>query len=241
MLHQRINPSWAGEPCIVAATGPSLTPAVISQVRYKRIGFGWRVLVVNDAYKVMPWADAMFACDNSWWAENKDCKGFAGEKWASHEIDTDPSMFTGNDKRAFADEYGINLVHGKGGVEFSFDQSFIHYGLNSGFQAVNLALLFGCRRIVLVGFDMRFVNGKSHYFGDHAKRQSPEGAYTRFAEQFARAAQKLPADVSIVNATPGSALTCFPILSLEDACREAVPGSDDSLCRDRAEPHPATG
>jgi hypothetical protein len=237
----RVEPNWAGEPCFVAATGPSLTPDVIKKVQMTRWFDRWRVIAVNDAYKVMPWADAMFACDNHWWEENKTCGGFAGEKWASHEHDNDPSMSAGNDKRAIADKYGINIVRGENGAEFSFDPTLIRYGWNSGFQAVNLALLKGCRQIVLVGFDMRFVDGKSHFFGDHKVRQSPESAYQNFAGKFAIAAKKLPPDVLIINATPGSAMTCFPMMSLEDACREAVRRRDDSLYRDRAEPHAAAG
>lgn len=237
----RVESKWVGEPCIVAATGPSLTPELIQKVRMTRWLEQWRVIAVNDAYKVMPWADAMFACDNHWWDENKTCEGFAGEKWASHETDNDPSMAAGNDKRVIADKYGINIVRGECGEEFSFDPEFIRYGWNSGFQAVNLALLFGCRQIVLVGFDMRFVDGKSHFFGDHKLRQSPESAYQNFARKFAIAAEKLPADVKIINATPGSAMKCFPIMSFEDACREAVRRTDDSLHRDRAEPHAAAG
>jgi hypothetical protein len=211
---EAVAPDWAGEACIVAAPGPSLTPDVIEKCRMARWLRGWRILCVQDAYKAFPLADAMYACNPSWWEVHKDCGGFAGEKWSTHE--EGPS----NDKLALADKYGIRLVAGSGaGDIFSLDPKVIHYGSNSGFQAIGLAILKGCKRIVLVGYDMRHVGGKSHFFGDHPKglHQNTDDQYRAYQPRFERAARILPKEYSIVNATPGSALTSFPMASLEDA------------------------
>lgn len=226
---ERINPDWKGEPCIVAAPGPSLTEEVAQKCRMKRWLEGWRIVVVQDAYRLMPFADAMYGCDDRWWNLHGDCAGFQGEKWSTHEMD-------GNDKLGIADKYGVRLVAGDHGDDFSTDPTRINYGWNSGFQGLNLALLKGCTRIVLVGFDMRSVGGKSHFFGDHppklrAGRQDND--YERFAPRFAFAAKSLKKDIRIVNATPGSALTCFKMMSLDDALK------NDSLHRDRPEPDPS--
>jgi len=211
--------SWPDERCIVAAPGPSLTPEVAHRVRMARWTEGWRLIVVNDAYRRLPVADILYGCDETWWDLHKGCPEFHGERWSSHEQDPDPKQIHGNDKGEAAVRYGLTLVRGQDGDEFSFCNKFIRYGSNAGFQAINLALLKGCNDIVLVGFDMRHVAGLSHFFGDHPAqlRRTADEGYRGFARHFERAARALPADVFIVNATPGSALKCFPILDLEEA------------------------
>jgi hypothetical protein len=229
---QRINPSWTGEPCFVAAPGPSLTQEVVAKVRMTRWIERWRVIAVQDAYRLMPWADAMYGCNPSWWRVHKDCNGFAGEKWSTHELKNNL-----NDKREAAELYGVNLVAGSDGDEFSFDPGVIHYGSNSGFQAINLALLKGCRQIVLVGFDMRHVDGKSHFFGDHPKElhTNEDHHFRGYVKRFDRAAKHLPEDVCVVNATPGSALTSFRMMDLETAIAEVQ--RDRSVYCDRPIAH----
>jgi hypothetical protein len=221
---EKISPSWQGEPCIVAATGPSLTPEVAQTCRMARWLRQWRVIAVQDAYRLMPWADALYGCDPRWWKVHKDCDGFKGEKWSTH-VDNDA-----DNKTAESEAYGIRLVRGQDSSEFSFDPSVISYGQNSGFQAINLALLKGCRRIVLVGFDMQSVKGQAHFFGDHPPRLNGRTDYQIFIPRFEWAAKHLPKDVRIVNATPDSALRCFKMRTLEDAL------ADDSVRGDRPEP-----
>jgi hypothetical protein len=212
---QKINQDWAGEPCVVAASGPSLTKEVAHQCRMARFR-GWRVLAVQDAYRLMPWADALYGCDDRWWRVHEGTT-FRGEKWTTHE----DGESSGNDKSAIADKYGLTLVRGKAADEFSTDPAVIHYGSNSGFQAVNLAMLRGVSRIVLVGFDMRHVDGKAHFFGDHPGGLHNRTDYRDFIQRFTYAGKF--ARVPIVNATPGSALTCFPMLSLDEALCEPLP------------------
>jgi hypothetical protein len=159
----------------------------------------------------MPWADALYGCDSRWWNEHKGCMGFEGERWSTH----DDGKSTANNKTQVANDYGVNLVNGAQGVGFSTDQGLIHYNDNSGFQALNLAILFGSRYIVLVGFDMRHVGGKSHFFGDHPKSLYQRPEYQSFVNKFDKATP--PEGVQIINATPDSALTCYPMMGLEDA------------------------
>ena len=230
---ERISPDWSGEPCIVAAPGPSLTDEVVKRCRMKRWFDGWRIIAVQDSYRLMPFADALYGCDSHWWNIHKTCDGFAGERWSTHAQD--------NEKLKEADAYGLRLVAGKDGDRFSFDPGLIYYGSNSGFQAVNLALLKGCRYIVLVGFDMRVVEGKRHFFGDHPKPCHNGADYGTFARRFDSAAVHLPGDVRIVNATPGSALRCFPMMDLEAALADTAGRQDGLLHRDGTERHSAAG
>jgi hypothetical protein len=238
VLHPRINPRWAGEPCIVAAPGPSLTADVVQRARFKRWIDKWNVIAVNDAYRLMPWADVVYGCDNAWWKVHGQCKGFHGERWACHEQDPNPRELHGNDKRELDAQIGLNLVNGLAGNEFSMRPEYIRYGPNAGFQAINLALLFGCTHIVLVGFDMRHVNCKAHFFGEHpvSLRRTADHEYRAMAQDFEQAAKGLPVGIRILNATPGSALTCFPMVSLDEALRPIL-RTDGGLRCDRSESH----
>lgn len=190
------------------------------------MAMSWKVIAVQDAYRVLPYADVLYGCDPHWWRVHKNCEGFHGEKWTTHhkdwtnnKLDPDTEL-----KEPLADLFGLNVVAGDHGDTFSSDPAKIHYGSNSGFQAINLAILFGCKRIVLVGYDMRYVDGKAHFFGEHPRgiglqKQIEDAQYRGFVEHYRRAVSSVPKDVSIINATPGSALNCFPMMSLEDACR----------------------
>ncbi len=207
--------------CVVAATGPSLTPEVAQACR------GVNVIAVNDAYRLFPRADVLYACDARWWDVHGGCPEFPGEKWSSHGVS---GRIRHNDKTEVARKYGLTLVAGRDQAGFSFEPGVIHYGSSSGFQAVNLALLMGARRIVLVGFDMRVVPVEDrgvtkqmrHFFGDHPAPLRNAASYRNFIKPFEVAAKTLPKGIQILNATPGSALTCFPMVSLHEAFAAAA-------------------
>lgn len=195
----------------MAATGPSLTVEAANACAAS----GWPIVAVNDAYRLLPGAAVLYACDAAWWDVHGGCPGFRGEKWSSHSAGL---MAPQNDKAACQARYGLSLVAGADGPGFSLDPDRIHYGSNSGFQAINLAILFGARTIVLVGFDMR---GRTHFFGRHPlplnQMDESRPGFERYIRYFVEAATTLPPHVRILNATPGSALTCFPMVTLDDA------------------------
>lgn len=208
MLHQKIPNSYPGKGWVVVAPGPSLDIATVQKVEFLRKR-GFLVCAVQDAYRLVHWPDILYGCDAAWWDLHGERACYAWNCWSSHSEGTD-------EKRATADKYGLNLVAGRFESGFSYDQRFIHYGSNSGFQAVNLAILFGAKRIYLVGFDMRRINDKSHFFGEHPDGLQITGSYECFIRAFEVAARGLPAGIKIYNATPGSALRCFERASLDD-------------------------
>jgi hypothetical protein len=111
-------------------------------------------------------------------------------------------------------------VNGKDDKQgFSYDPEVIHYGSNSAFQAVNLAGHFigWVGRIVLIGVNMQVVSGKSHFFGEHPRGLRNTTNYSGFITAFERAKKTLPDSVQVLNATPNSALKCFPRVDLHDA------------------------
>jgi hypothetical protein len=192
---------------------------------------GWRIVVVNDAYKALPRADILYACDFQWWRVNGGAKGFTGERWTSHShcaqlID---------DKSLVENEFPLNFINARHEKGFSTDPGYVHYGSpeHSGFQAVNLAAIMGAVKIVLVGFDYAY-NGKAHFFGDHPQnlRQPKSHEYAAMAKAF----DSVSTNIEILNATPNSGLKKFQFMELSEALHW-----NDSLHRDRSESLAATG
>jgi hypothetical protein len=199
--------------CIVAATGPSM--GLIANVAFQC--HGQRLIAVNDAYRKFPYADVLYAGDADWWDLHQGCPTFEGEKWSSHG--------SGNDKAWVQEKYGVHLIAGPRQFDapgFSLHPATIHYGNCSGFQAINLAILFGATRIILIGFDLTTPRDGTprHFFGDHAVPAMNLSTYEYFIpafEQAARMLRTLAPTVHIVNCSPRTALTCFPRMTLEDA------------------------
>jgi hypothetical protein len=224
---ERISPDWAGKPCVVAASGPSLTPDAVWKIRQARWFNDWRVIVVNDAFKRLPRADILYAADLHWWRYYEGAKDFYGQRWCCRDFECDPS----DERKELAEKFGLRLVGVKYANGFSRDDRWLHTGDegHSGFQAVNLALLLGCPKVVLIGFDMRRVDGQTHFFGEHPgclrpwmQEKEPQAYYASFVRAYRK-------DERIVNATPDSALKVYPFVELDDALRW-----DNSLYRDRA-------
>ncbi len=83
-------------------------------------------------------------------------------------------------------------------------------GRNSGFQALYLALMTGCARVLLLGYDMRIVEREAHWHPPHPAGNPHPHSLDRFAEMIDTlrpVAQQCGIDV--VNVTPGSALNSF--------------------------------
>jgi PKD repeat protein len=92
-------------------------------------------------------------------------------------------------------------------------------GSNSGLLALKVAINKGAKRILLLGFDMR----GGHFFGKHQAplRNPDQKRFEAFKKQFADVV--IPAGVEVINCTPGSALTRFPMGELKDFIPEPEP------------------
>jgi hypothetical protein len=204
---------WSGA-SIVAASGPSLTEDVAALCR------SLPVVAVNDAYKLLPHADVLYGCDDRWWRARDGVSEFVGEKWTS----VDNNRWT--KVLPIAKQYGMRVVIGRAQPFFSLDPRVIHYGRNSGFQAINLALLLGGNPLLLVGFDFRNVDGRTHFFGDHQKPLANTHCFKHWIEQMEWAAKKLPPGIEIINCTPDSAIDCFQRRELRETLQEHINGAE---------------
>lgn len=187
---------------VCIAGGPSLTAAQVAHCRGRA-----DVLVVNDGYRLAPWAKWLYACDYQWWNHHvaRVRREFRGQCWTR---DQDAA-------RAF----DLYYIESRDGAGLCRDPFAIYEGLNSGYQAINLAYHFGARRIVLLGYDMG-ATGNTHWFGEHPTDiSSCAGArsFDLFLARFpALAADLEAAGVDVVNCTPRTALTAFRRAELVD-------------------------
>lgn len=188
-------PDWSGDACLVVASGESAGDVDLDQFRGRV-----RVLVINNGFRLVPWADALYAADARWWICNAGAVHFAGLKVTADA--------------ATAKRLTINRVHvapetDPDAHQLKCDQpGRIGHGGNSGFQGLNVALQFGARYLGLVGFDCR----GGHWHEKHAqpminpRPQTLEKWRVRLDAQ-ARFIDR--AGAHVVNLSATSALTAF--------------------------------
>lgn len=161
--------------------------------------------MINEAWRLAPWADALYACDERWWRlRGPSPAAFAGLR------------FIGKDTHPGCIPCGV-----KGGDnELLWCGRRLGAGANSGFQALNLAAVAGARRIVLLGMDMHRTGGKSHWHGDHTgEMTNPSDRMLRGCQQIMdRVAPELAArGIEVLNATRITALRAYRRVSLQEA------------------------
>lgn len=115
-------------------------------------------------------------------------------------------------------KYKLNRMMGV--WEYGLGKKILHFGGNSGYQAVNLAFLFGAARIILLGFDMQRTNDQPHFFGKHPyhgdKSTPSKDLLKDWVKKFKVLAKDLEAEqVEVINATRETALTCFKRLPID--------------------------
>ena len=96
-----------------------------------------------------------------------------------------------------------------------WDSDKIGSGGNGGFQALNLVLRWGARRVILTGVDC----GGEHWHGAHgAGLHNPQQTtFDKWIRAFNNAAADLKKrGVNVVNCSRQTALKCFPRARLED-------------------------
>jgi len=95
---------------------------------------------------------------------------------------------------------------------------------NVGAGAINLAFLLGCKRVYLLGFDMKRVDSRTHWHDEYAKdKKKRDSSYPRFLRSFKTVAQDWRAkfsDREIINVNDDSALKFFPMMSMEEFLAE---------------------
>jgi hypothetical protein len=212
----RIIRAWAGRTVAIIAGGPSVTARQIATLKHMRRNELVRgVICVNDAYILFPEADALYFADKKWhdWHQYKpEFITFAGYKISIRSGDLS------------VDAPDIHYLAQNGVDGLSFDPEYLHTGRNSGFQALNLAVLAGAKRVVLLGFDgARAPDGRRHWFGDHPVNE-PDSIYPVYVKSFSLAENDLKtAGVEVINCSMQSQINAFLKAPLESLLSAQIP------------------
>ena len=186
---------WQSVVCI--ASGPSLTADDVELVRHWRMaepesGEKRGVIVVNTTFLLAPWADALFAMDRTWWNRyhaEVDEK-FIGQRFSNN---------------AHIARYKTTCV------------PIMSYG-NSGAAAIALAAHMNTKKIIMLGYDCKYAeDGKRHWHGDHPVGLGNAGRIHLWGIKFQRLANDISKEITVLNASRDTDLTCFPRVRLEDA------------------------
>lgn len=170
------------------------------------------MIAVNNSYALAPWAEISYFADFRWWEwhhARAEFKAFPGEK-----VTIENTGMLIRDER-------VHMLHNLGTEGLSEKPNGLHTGCNGGYQAINIATLAGAKKIILLGYDMHYPNGRSHWHAGHPTKV-PEQHYTgNYARMFDTiTAQLKRIGVLVVNASIGSRLKTFPIVPLETALAE---------------------
>ena len=193
---------------VCIGTGPSLTQLQVEAAKRK----GFRLFGCNNTWKLTQ-LELLYACNKQWWDYYwTDVKSYDAEKW------------TTNQEAAAA--YGINWIKEKNALGLSTKPDCVHHGHGSGYTLVNLAYLKGAKRILLLGYNMKYApdydgankrigSTPRHYFGEYPKEMQHwpkvkvrDGVHLELLSLYRTIAEQNL--VEIINCTPDSALDCFP-------------------------------
>lgn len=105
------------------------------------------------------------------------------------------------------------------GIKCAEKVKFEHYQ-NSGVGAISLAVHFGAKRIILLGYDCQKTGGKTHWHGNHPRGLGNAGSINTWPNQFAKLAKDLAGRAEIINCTRETALTMFERKPLDEVLNE---------------------
>jgi hypothetical protein len=192
--------NWRDHTAVVVASGPSLTDEQITLIEHSVVF----TIAVNNSYAKLQHPDVVYACDYLWWKLN--------HMKAKQNI---PRRQLWTQDRAAAEQFQLSHIQWEG--KDGLGKRGLRVNGNSGAGAINLAYHFGARRILLVGMDMKpGPNGEKHWHPDHPKPLVQGQQFEEWRKKMGVLAADLKTEgVTVVNCTPGSALTCFPMGDLE--------------------------
>lgn len=195
----RVLPEWQGETVCIIGGGPSLTQAQASQTK------GHKVIAINNAVGLAPWADILYFCDARW----------AG--WHRATVDLFPRWRVTLENLFLQSEFEVRCLRDYGVSGCAPKSNGVTNGRNGGFQALHLAAWLGAARVLLLGFDMKARGDKVHWHPEHPVPTHPNifPDWIRSFETLLPFLQKR--GVQVINCTPDSALTMFPYQVLSDA------------------------
>lgn len=201
---QALKKKIEGDTVFIIAGGPSLDGFDFSKLQ------GKTCIALNSAYKnIEQYLTAIFWTDNDWAATHyDDLMNFKGLKFHSR---TNGEKFIKENIVGFANSTVLNRV-GDYGFTSNVDSV---CGNNSGAQILNLVTNLKPYRIVLLGYDMGYSKGKTHFHGGYGMSDASvyRDLFIPSINSMAPFIQQLGVDV--VNCNLDSKLFCFRKDNLE--------------------------
>ena len=192
-------PWWDGKDVYVVGGGPSLRGCDLNRLSDR--GY---VLGVNRAADFVE-CDATFTQDRTliWnWSAWLEREALDGEVYLAVDPSHDGIPIPG----ATYLKRRRTVLRTSSGL--SADPSEVANGLNSGYGALNLAVLKRAQRIFLLGFDLD--RAGNFHAGYPWSNRSSERNFADWADKFRFAAAALPDGVEVFNANPESRVRAFP-------------------------------
>lgn len=208
MNYWRVPREWEGETAFIIGGGPSLTRLGHDRLIPRLYG-RHPVIAVNNAYELAPWAEVLWWADTLWLQDNwTDLHRHVG--W--YKVTRQRAALKNVSKRLVPDWLKwVKTLRCKSQAGLSLEPDTI-CGRHGGHHAINLAVLFGVKRIVLLGYDLHRREPAGYNWHNRHKRPTPAHNYGPVyrADLEATAPLLKAAGVEVLNGNPQSALRCFP-------------------------------
>ena len=191
---------------VCVGAGPSLRKEDVAACEIA----GFSLMVINSAFQFACCPEYHYAADTRWWQRNYVYTQMSSRKFSIKQSGRDQG------------HPGVKQME-RGAAEcFSTHWPKLCTGYNSGFQAINLTYLLGFRRVILLGYDMKFgPNGEKHCHPDHPDYNPLDVTVEKWVHAFNKAAPVMEElGLQVTNATRDTDLECFPQVQLEQLLEE---------------------
>lgn len=187
---------WSRRTVAILGNGPSLNQLDVDACRGKAL-----VIAINDALQLAPWADLHWFSELRWWNLRR------GEPWYREFRGVRATLENAD---VCTEEPGIRRLRFAGTFGYCRERDGLCSGEDAGHACINLAVNMCATNIVLLGFDQRVVDGRTHWHGGYpwtriedCGRAVPRTAYPLLWRGICENGRSLP---YVYNCTPGSEL-----------------------------------
>lgn len=208
---------FRGQTVFVVAGGPSLMTFAWPAL------FGRAVCAINRAYEVCPGAQMLYWSDAIFWRNRRSYDGrMHGDCILEHDAKLKAALDLGYQAGELPEEITRfrRSEIGNGLVGFDPDPTRLCTFNNSTGAALHILAHMRPARIVLLGLDMKHRDGRSHWHDGHNRYVAEDTLTSRMLPHFETLAKVLAErDIEVLNASPESAVDCWPKITHEQALR----------------------
>lgn len=197
------SPIWGGETCFILCGGPSLAGFGFERLK------GRKIIAVNSSVFSAPFADVLFFGDLRWWSwHHKRLPEFKGLVVTTAPVNT----------------VSIRRMEKiRPPPAITDDRKALTTGHTSLTGAINLAVHFGCRKLVLLGADMTAApDGRTHHHDPHPV-PSRVGCWDLQMDELRQTVAPLrQRSVEVINTSIGSRIDWWPKLGIDEVLNDRL-------------------